>query len=164
MVSAYKFHNIFIMVALIAPPSGMRVDIDHVYTVKPLLTPTEAQFHDCLEALTQARCRIQVKPRLADVFQHHGSGFQQISQKHVDFLVCRNDDWTPMLAIELDDDSHRDTDRKKRDMSVNALFASTGIPLVRIHVRDMDKMEELVLQLTRAWEHRWQLLSALAEA
>lgn len=141
----------------------MRVAIDYVYTVKSLLTPTEARFYECLEELTQNRCRIQVKPRLADVFQHHGEGFKQISQKHVDFLVCRNDDWTPMLGIELDDDSHNKAERRKRDMFVNALFASTGVPLVRIHVRDMGKLEELVAQLTRAWEHRWQLLQEVVE-
>jgi hypothetical protein len=52
----------------------------------------------------------------------------------VDFLICRNDDWMPMLGIELDDDSHEKAARKQRDMFVNELFASTGIPLLRIHL------------------------------
>lgn len=68
-----------------------------------------------------------------------------------------------MLGIELDDNSHQGVERNKRDMFVNGLFASTGIPLLRLHVRDMDKMEELVAQLTRAWECRWQSLQEVAE-
>lgn len=146
---------------LIAPHSETRVAIEHAYTAKPLLTSTEARFHQCLEAITQKRCRIQIKPRLADVFQHAKgdfAGFARISQKHVDFLICRNDDWMPMLAIELDDDSHERKDRKERDMFVNALFASTAIPLLRIHVREIEQVEQLVEKLTMAWFRRWESL------
>ena len=148
---------------LIAPTSETRIAIDHEYTVKSLLTPTEAKFHACLDSLSQGRCRIQIKPRLADVFQHakgDRAGFAMISQKHVDFLICRNDDWTPMLGIELDDDSHRRKDRRFRDMFVNALFASTGVPLLRIHVNELEQMEALVQKLSTAWERRWVALEA----
>jgi very-short-patch-repair endonuclease len=106
--------------------------------------------------------RILCKPRLADVFDHGSDGiaFNKITQKHVDFLICRNDDWTPMLAIELDDDSHERQAVKKRDMFVNALFASTGIPLLRIHVREVEQIETLVKKLSYAWQHRWKALEA----
>ncbi len=146
---------------LIAPHSETRIAIDHDYTAKPLLTPTEARFHTCLELISQRRCRIQIKPRLADVFAHAKgdlAGFNKISQKHVDFLICRNDDWMPMLAIELDDDSHELKARKQRDIFVNSLFASTGIPLLRIHVKEIDQIEALVEKLTLAWQRRWAAL------
>ena len=125
-----------------------------------LLTPTEARFHACLLQITQERCRIQIKPRLADVFQHEKQkgAFQMISQKHVDFLICRNDDWMPMLGIELDDASHNSAKVKERDMFVNLLFASTGVPLLRLPVQELDQMERLVEELTRAWNHRWKTL------
>jgi hypothetical protein len=55
---------------LIAPDPEMRVAMPYDYTAKPLLTPTEARFHACLVQITQDRCRIQIKPRLADVFEH----------------------------------------------------------------------------------------------
>jgi very-short-patch-repair endonuclease len=146
---------------LIAPPSETRIAFPHGYTVKSLLTPSESRFHECLHAITVHRCRILVKPRLADVFQHQKgdlAGFNKVSQKHVDFLICRNDDWIPMVGIELDDDSHERKDRKKRDMDVNAIFASVGLPLLRIHVREIDEMEALVQKLTRAWHYRWGAL------
>jgi hypothetical protein len=140
---------------LVAPPPNTRLAFEHEYTPKALLTPSEARFHACLENLTQYRCRIQCKPRLADVFQHEDrASFNKISQKHIDFLICRNDDWTPMLGIELDDDSHEDKLRKKRDTFVNLLFAATGIPLLRIHVREIGEVETLVQKLSLAWQHR----------
>lgn len=145
---------------LIAPPSDTRIAIHHEYTVKPLLTASEARFHACLITLTEGRCFVQVKPRLADVFQHSDSaGFNKISQKHVDFLICRNTDWLPMLGIELDDASHLTANRKQRDIFVNALFASTGIPLLRIHIDEIDQIEQLVGKLTLAWQHRWTALA-----
>jgi hypothetical protein len=145
---------------LIAPDPEVRISLPYEYTAKALLTETEKRFYNCLAQITNARCRIQVKPRLADVFQHErtNGAFQMISQKHVDFLICRNEDWMPMLGIELDDDSHQRADRKGRDMFVNNLFASTGVPLLRLPVRELDDLEKLVSELTRAWHRRWRTL------
>ncbi len=63
-----------------------------------------------------------------------------------------------MLGIELDDASHERKDRKVRDMFVNDLFASVGIPLIRIHVSEVDQIEMLVAKLAQAWQHRWSAL------
>jgi len=149
---------------LIAPDPEMRVAMPYTYTAKALLTPTEARFHTCLLQITQERCRIQIKPRLADVFEHEkvNGAFQMISQKHIDFLICRNEDWMPMLGIELDDASHATKERRTRDMFVNNLFASTGVPLLRLPVQELDQLERLVEELTRAWHYRWSLLETLA--
>ncbi len=149
---------------LIAPDPEMRVAMPYAYTAKALLTPTEARFHSCLLQITQERCRIQIKPRLADVFEHEkvNGAFQMISQKHIDFLICRNEDWMPMLGIELDDASHNRAEIKKRDMFVNLLFASTGVPLVRLPVAELDHLERLIEEHTRAWHYRCSLLETLA--
>jgi hypothetical protein len=145
---------------LIAPDPEVRIRMPYEYTAKALLTDNERRFYDCLAQITDSRCRIQIKPRLADVFEHEkvNGAFQMISQKHVDFLICRNDDWMPMLGIELDDASHQRADRRERDMFVNNLFASTGVPLLRLPVGDLDNLEKLVAELTRAWHRRWKTL------
>lgn len=153
---------ITITINLIAPHPETRIVIPHEYTARALLAETEARFHSCLEQISNHRCRIQIKPRLADVFLHSKgdvAGFNMISQKHVDFLICRNDDWMPILGIELDDDSPKKTARKQRDMFMNELFASTGIPLLRIHVREVNQVEKLIHTLTQAWYHRWTTLA-----
>lgn len=147
---------------LIAPPSETRIAIDYPYSAKPLLTPSESRFYHCLAALSQGRCLILIKPRLADVFKHDSgeiAALNKISQKHVDFLICRHQDWMPMLGVELDDDSHERKDRKERDMFVNSLFASTGVPLIRIHIREIQQIETLINKLTQAWQQRWTALA-----
>lgn len=102
---------------------------------------------------------IACKPRLADFMQHYElAGFNKISQKHVDFLICRMEDGMPMLGIELDDASHEAPDRRKRDADVNTMFALIGIPLLRIHVSEMEQVEQFVAQLDRAWHRRTQTL------
>ncbi|MCB1277896.1 DUF2726 domain-containing protein [Prosthecobacter sp.] len=145
---------------LIAPDPDMRLRFKHPYASKPLLTETEARFFECLFQITQGRCHIQVKPRLADVFQHPKvpGAFQRISQKHVDFLICRADDWMPMVGIEVDDPSHGDAKAFKNDIFKNELFAATGVPLLRLPVYELGQLEELVATLTRAWNHRWAIL------
>ena len=145
---------------LIAPHSETRVAIEHDYKAKPLLTKWEAVLFNCLEKLTQGRCRILCKPRLADFIDHpeENGAFQRISQKHIDFLVCRNNEWVPMLGVELDDPSHEGRYAKKNDMFKNRLFAHVGIPLVRIHVSEMSQVEQMVTKLTAAWDRRIQTL------
>lgn len=74
----------------------------------------------------------------------------KISQKHVYFLICRPDDWMPMLAIELDDASHERAAVKQRDMLINAIFAQVSITQVRIHVSEVQRLEALVQKLSQA--------------
>ena len=146
---------------LIAPNRESRVSHEHLYTPKALLNPSEARFHACLVSLSQNRCRILCKPQLTDVFDHHdGIGFNKISQKHIDFLICRNQDWMPMLGIELDDLSPDRVNPRVRDGFVNELFACTGIPLIRIHVCEVEEMEALVEKLSLAWRRRWHILES----
>lgn len=64
----------------------------------------------------------------------------------------------PMMGIELDDASHEAADRRKRDAEVNTVFAQIGIPLVRIHVSEMEQVQKLVGHLDRAWNRRTETL------
>ena len=128
----------------------------HRYTPRCLLTPTEAQFHACLESISGARCRIVCKPRLADFIQHHSGigSFAKISQRHVDFLICRTEDWMPMVGIELDQHLPDQPMRSHRNEVVAALFAKVGIPLLQIHVSELFEVEKLTGKLSMAWQRR----------
>jgi hypothetical protein len=145
---------------LIAPHPDVRVSIEHDYTSKAVLTRSEASLFFCLDQLSQGRCRILCKPRIADFIQHpkERGAFNKISQKHVDFLICRQEDWVPMFGVELDDPSHESNKAKQNDMFKNRLFAHVGIPLVRIHVTEMTQVEQMVEKLTVAWLRRSETL------
>ena len=79
--------------------------------------------------------------RLADlVYIERGtekrqSYFNRIQSKHIDFVLCDRNDIKPILAIELDDSSHRRADRIARDEFVDNALAQAGLPLLRVPVR-----------------------------
>lgn len=151
---------------LIAPLLGTKLKaLCHNYSSKPLLSEVEMYFFNALISLAGGRCHIMCKPRLADFVNHHKSrsGFNKISQKHVDFLICRLDDLTPMLAIELDDSTHNKVEVRKRDEFVNNLYAHVGIPLVRINVMEIEHTEKLLSQLDAGWMARCLRLASSSQ-
>ena len=152
---------------LIAPDPDVRLILRDLYASRPLLTPTESLFFAHLQAITQGRCQLFTKVNLADVFKHLSGRIgdrNRISQKHVDFLICRHEDSMPMIGIELDDASHDDPERFKGDMIKNNVFAATGVPVLRLPVGEMHQIDRIVALLTHAWHHRWTVLGAPPEA
>ena len=59
----------------------------------------------------------------------------QITQKHVDFLLCDPGSMRPLLGVELDDASHERPNRQDRDIFVDKVFAAAGLPLLRVPVQ-----------------------------
>lgn len=55
-----------------------------------------------------------------------------IDRKSVDFVLCDKDYIEPLLAIELDDKSHKKYYRKSRDAVVESILKNAGMPLLRI--------------------------------
>lgn len=70
--------------------------------------------------------------------------FNRISRKSIDFLLCLPD-FTVISAIELDDSSHS----KARDDRRDAILDKAGIPVVRLHVREIPSVEEMKAIFTR---------------
>lgn len=129
----------------------------------PLLTAAESLFHACLENLTAQRCHIQCKPRLFEILQHENvAGFLKICQRHIDFLIYRKEDWLPMVAIEFEDGSPGKASRKMRDRQlVTDIFATLGIPLLRVYEKDINQIDTLVHKLSAAWQQRKAALEDL---
>ncbi len=119
-----------------------------------LLTKREMDFYIILKAvLANSSYIIAIKPRIADfigvafnqksnpsAFWHY---FNQISAKHVDFLIC-NDFMKPVLAIELDDNSHDRSDRVERDSFVNGLYGIVGLKVFRINEYSFNSLQTLL--------------------
>jgi very-short-patch-repair endonuclease len=60
------------------------------------------------------------------------TGCNPITSKHVDFAVCDPKTLQVIGVIELDDSSHGETDRQRRDKFVDAALSSASVPLVPI--------------------------------
>lgn len=56
--------------------------------------------------------------------------FNQISNKHIDYLICSNEYFNPLLAIELQDSSHLRADRARSDIFKQKAFEAVWLPLI----------------------------------
>lgn len=113
------------------------------YTRRETLnSPMERAFFTAVTRAVGKDVHVACKVRVADVLdvafrQRHPRDqrwwryFRLISSKHVDLVLCEPNGGRILIAIELDDRSHRRSDRKRRDNFVNRAFASAGLPLLR---------------------------------
>lgn len=117
---------------------------DSYSSAKPLTDPEQTLFWRLKEAMPECIVLSQVtfsrflKPKGAMSRSQHQILFNRISQKSIDFLVCLPD-FTVVAALELDDASHSPARDARRD----AILTAAGIPVVRVHVKDMPSVENL---------------------
>jgi len=102
-----------------------------------LLTPGELAFYRVLRQVVRNRYGIALKTRLADVLKCPDELWdapqgRRLSQKHVDFVLY--DLWTARViaAVELDDRSHLEPARRRRDAFVEGAFRAAGVALFRV--------------------------------
>ena len=134
--------------------------------VRPALSSGEARVHRCVEILSQGRCRILIKPRLVDFLVMKGTlgakAMAETSMKKLDFLLCRFNDWTPMVGIELFDSSTESEHIASRDSFVHSYLKIVGIPLLRIEVKELDHAESFRDKLLSAWNRRQSHLEEMS--
>ena len=121
-----------------------------------LISPTEPSFLGMLEQVLGKEYRIIGKVRIADIIRPQ-EGFSQsartsalnrITPKYLDFAVCDPRTMQVVGVIELDDSSHDETSRQRRDKLVDAALSSAGIPLVRIPVQRAYTPAEIRLRIS----------------
>jgi len=120
-----------------------------------LLTPTETNFFNALEAAVGVEYRIFAQVRIADVLlvkngltaSRRQTAFNKISSKHVDFVLCDKNNLAVVCAIELDDRSHRESNRATRDDFINHAFLAAKLPLVRFKARNRYQASEIRTRL-----------------
>jgi hypothetical protein len=124
-------------------PGRTRVPVSSDFIAKESpFTAAEARFLRVLDEALGEEYRVFAKLRLADLLDVRGErgaawlrAFNQISAKHVDFVVCRRETLEVVAAVELDDRSHQAPSRQRRDAFVDRAFATAQLPLVRVPVR-----------------------------
>lgn len=123
-----------------------------------LLSGGEKAFFDALQQVIAPDMYVCPKIRIADIIDmtipktdpQFWPKFNQISQKHVDFLLCNTNTFAPLLMIELDGGSHHDPKRSARDALVDTAFGQAGIPMLHIPVSSFYPYKELREQIAHA--------------
>ena len=120
-----------------------------VYKYTPrdsLMTRSEGDFFWQLDNIAGDRYFIFPQVHLSALLDHHVKGqdwkyaFSHINGKSVDYVLCSKTTLQPMYAVELDDNSHDQDDRIRRDTEVERIFNEANIPLVRF--RDYKALTE----------------------
>lgn len=137
-------------------PGGTGGGPTDVYARAPaLLTPAERSFFGVLEQAVGSDYRIFAKVRVADVLvvkpglerTARQRAFNRISAKHFDFVLCRRDDLSIALAIELDDASHQQKRRQARDAFVAEVCRSAQLPLLQVPAKAGYSIDDLRAQV-----------------
>ena len=138
--------------------------IDKVLYLKndSLLTSSEKKFYFILSDILQDNFFIFSKVRIADIvhvpewykaYYWAVYWWNRIKSKHVDFLVCDKLSFEPLLVIEVDDPSHLQPDRKKRDGLVNFVFRKAHLQILHLTDKSLEDRETLKASIERGLEH-----------
>ncbi len=102
-----------------------------------LVSRGECVFYQALRQAVPKNVIICLKVRMSDLVNCSGQAWKagygaKITQKHIDFVLADAETTAIVLAIELDDKSHRRSDRQERDVFVDHVFEAADIPLLRV--------------------------------
>lgn len=124
------------------------------FDAQNLFSKVEADFYRELRSGLPEEFTVFAKVRLADLVgvrsgqskSQSQAGFNRISLKHVDFVICRNHDLSVALVVELDDRSHLRADRRARDEFVDKVLAQCGMPVIHVSTANR-RTDEIIKQL-----------------
>lgn len=114
-----------------------------------LMTPTEQRFYHFVQKKFGADKRVFAQVRVVDVINVNWSAikkgsfdeqiaFRQVSQWHVDYVIT-DQDFKIICAVELDDKSHEEPDRQRRDWILERAFDSAEVKLYRFKLKENDE-------------------------
>ena len=101
------------------------------------MTDAEANFFSILTEVVENKYYIFPQIHLPSILNHKIVGqdwygaYRHIDEKSVDFVLCSHNNLEPVLAIELDDNSHLRDDRIQRDTEVERILNQAKLPLIR---------------------------------
>lgn len=112
------------------------------YKPANLLTQNEEKFYNVLNSILKDKYRISLKTKLIDIATvpkntpNYNTFIRKVIQKHVDFVIYEKENpSTTKLVIELNDSTHNKENRKTRDIEVDKVLKSAGIPILWIPVQ-----------------------------
>lgn len=122
-----------------------------LYRKKRLMTETELSFFRTLEQKYNLQYYIIPQVLLSSIIEvdlprsfYAYKGYRsKIDKKVIDFILFNKQDFSPVVAIELDDTSHLKPEAYKNDNFKNQIFDKLEINLVRIKVAQNYDLSEI---------------------
>lgn len=126
------------------------------YGKKHFLSRGELVFYKTLKSVLGVKAEIMCHVRMADVIQvkpgtkNFYRYFGRIQSRHLDFVVVKPGTLEIIIAIELDDKSHKSEKAIQADKFKDEAFKVAKIPLLRVKAKKEYKGEELKRQMIEA--------------
>ena len=122
------------------------------YRPRYLLSLNEKSQYNYLKPITdKLNLTLFIKIRLADIIEPANkkdySAFNKIKSKHVDFVVCSSN-LKIVTVIEIDDNSHKKSNRIDRDSFVDTILNNCGINIIHSYNLTTSNIEEQLITLT----------------
>lgn len=116
-----------------------------------ILSKAEQAFYKALRQGLGEQFLVLIKVQVCDVLRPETGiaksvwqiAFNRISSKHFDFLLCSPNQYEIIAAIELDDNSHNRSARRRRDKYLNEACESANFPLIKITARQIYAAQEI---------------------
>lgn len=119
------------------------------YRKGKIMTDGEFKFYKSLRSSVYGKYELLCQVRLAAIVNIPESAaffwkhFKPIGAKSVDFVLCNKENGETVLVIELDDKTHLEERRQKRDKFVDEVLKSAGIPILHLKPQKFYQNEEL---------------------
>ena len=133
----YIFIIVLIFLLFLLIEYGKREVLPY-YKNNGFITNAELSFFKALEQAVGDRYYIFPQVNLASIVKVNARGrdwwryFGKISRKSIDFILAEKSSCMPVVAIELDDSSHFEFARQKRDNFINRVFEKINLPILHI--------------------------------
>lgn len=146
---------IIIIKAIVSDSGNQKTSTVYRYNRKyVIMTEREQEFYKKLKLVCGDSILIFPQIHLSSLFFHNVKGqnfklaFRFINRLSVDFVLVDSRNFKTLLAIELDDSTHNEKDRIKRDLIVNDIFKKANFPLLRVNSVKIDneKLKEMILE------------------
>lgn len=135
------------------PSNNKQYDLDRYYLKNSIVTPVERWMYNVIEKELPNEYIITPKVGIKDFIgvkkgNNYMKCFGHIAQKHIDFLVCKKEDLSPVLGIEIDDTSHEKQNRKNRDQENDEIYKTIGLKIVHIPTKTKEEDVRKIIQET----------------
>ena len=146
---------VIIIKAIVSDSGTQRNSTVYRYNRKyAIMTEREQKFYEKLKLICGDSILIFPQIHLSNLFFHNVKGqnfkaaFKFINKLSVDFVLVDSRNYKTLLAIELDDATHNEQERIRRDLIVNDIFKKANFPLLRVDSIKIDneKLKQMILE------------------
>ena len=122
-----------------------------------LFSPAERSFFGVLNQAVGPGFRVFGKVRVGDVLapeeglttSQRAGALNRINRMHFDFIVCAADDLSIVCAVELDDKSHQQARRQRRDVFLAEACQTAGFVLINFPAQHAYSVPEVAAAIAK---------------